>query len=198
MKIPYPRYAAEFVGTFLLASSVAMSIMYALPFTPLVAALVLGTSVFVLGPICGAHFNPAISIGLWSAGKISARDTIGYIIAQLLAGVLVYLLLPLFTGSPLMPGVDGTLWTAIAEAIGTVILAMGVASVHFGKVKDGSGFAVGGSLLVGVFFATSASDGMLNPAVALGAGSLSLAYAAGPLVGAVIGVWLYKWMAQAK
>lgn len=193
-----PRYTAEFVGTFLLAGSVAVSVMYALPFTPLVAALVLGTGVFVLGPICGAHFNPAISLGFWSTGKLSSKDAIAYIIAQLLGGLAAYFLVPLLAGGAMVPAADGTPWSILSEAVGTMILAMGVASVAYGKVKDGAGFAVGGSLLVGILFAMTASDGVLNPAVALGAGALSLPYAAGPILGGLAGVWLYKWMAQAK
>lgn len=198
MKLNYPKYAAELVGTFMLAGAVTLSVLYGLPFTPLIAALVLGTGVFVLGPICGAHFNPAITVGFWSAGKISMKDAICYVVAQLLGGLLAYLLVPAFADVPLLPAAEGNLMTAIAEAVGTVFLAMGVASVAYGRVKDGSGFAVGGSLLVGIFFATAASDGVLNPAVALGSGAWSLPYAAGPIVGGIVGVWLYRWMAQAK
>lgn len=198
MKLPLQKYTAEFIGTFLLAGGVSLSILYALPFTPLVAALILGTGVFVLGPICGAHFNPAISLGMWTTGKIGGRDAVWYIVAQLLAGLVAFLLLPWLAGAPMTPAADGTLLAAVAEGVGTLILAMGVASVHYGKVKDGSGFAVGGSLLVGIFFATAGSNGVLNPAVALAAGEWSLPYAVGPVLGGILGVWLYKWLAQAK
>ena len=198
MPVGLPKYVAEFLGTVLLAGSVAFSVLYALPFTPVVAAFALCVGVYVLGPISGAHFNPAISIGFWSVGKLHSRDAIGYIIAQLVAAVAVYILVPMLAHAPLTSTTDGSLLAALTEAIGALILAMGVASVAYGKVKDGAGIAVGGSLLIGIFFATAASDGILNPAVALATGTWAAAYAAGPIIGALGGIWLYRWMIGAK
>jgi aquaporin Z len=154
--------------------------------------------VFVLGPICGAHFNPAITVGFWSVGKITTRDGIAYIVAQLLAGLVAYVCMPMLAQDVLITAAEGDWLTGLAEAVGAFFLAMGVASVVYGKVKESAGFAVGGSLLVGIFFASTLSDGILNPAVALASGAWSLAYAAGPVLGALIGVWAYRWMAGAK
>lgn len=44
--------------------------------------------VYSLGKISGANFNPAVTIGLLVSGNLSLRDSVGYIIAQLIGAVL--------------------------------------------------------------------------------------------------------------
>lgn len=196
MKLPLQKYIAELLGTFTLAATVGMSIVYELPFTPIVAALVLGVGVYTLGPISGAHFNPAITLAHWSVKKISPRDAVVYIIAQVAAGAFAFAVVPVLAAGELTTTMDGSFWTALAELLGTFFLAVGVASVAYAQVRDDQGLVVGGSLLVGVFFASSASEGALNPAVALGVGAWSWPYVIGPVLGAMLGTWLYRWMAR--
>ncbi|MDR3714435.1 MAG: aquaporin Z [Puia sp.] len=93
------KYFAEFIGTFSLvlfgcgAAVVAGKTIPAtvLPDAPsgiglLGIALAFGLAVVVMayaiGPVSGCHINPAITISMLVAGKIGARDTLGYIIAQ--------------------------------------------------------------------------------------------------------------------
>lgn len=45
------------------------------------------TIAYALGPISGAHLNPAVSIGLWAAGKFKGSSLPGYIIAQVLGAI---------------------------------------------------------------------------------------------------------------
>ena len=58
-------------------------------------ALAVAVAVFIFGPLTGAHFNPAVTLGLAVIGKFAWADVPMYIIAQLiggiLAGVLVYI-----------------------------------------------------------------------------------------------------------
>jgi len=42
------------------------------------------TTAFAVGHISGAHFNPAVSIGLWAAGRFESRKIPGYVTAQVL------------------------------------------------------------------------------------------------------------------
>jgi glycerol uptake facilitator-like aquaporin len=82
----------------------------------------------------------------------------------------------------------------LAEVLGTALFTFGIASVVAGRVHDAmSGVVVGGSLLFGIIVAVQlGSAGILNPAVALALGSLSLSYVGGAIVGAVLGMQLYR------
>jgi aquaporin Z len=45
------------------------------------------TGAFALGRISGGHFNPAVTVGLWAAGKTSPSDVAPYVIAQVIGAV---------------------------------------------------------------------------------------------------------------
>lgn len=51
------------------------------------------TGAYALGPISGGHFNPAVSFGLWAGGRFPARDLPGYVVAQVLGGIIGALVL---------------------------------------------------------------------------------------------------------
>src|SRR4051812_27173495 len=55
--------------------------------------LVLGVLVSALGAISGAHFNPAVTFGVWIAGRISAGRAAAYVIAQLVGALMAGLAL---------------------------------------------------------------------------------------------------------
>ncbi len=87
---------------------------------------------YAWGPLSGGHFNPAITLGLAAAGRFPWRDSIGYIIAQLVGGALattVIVLVGLF-------GPDG--WLATAQD-------GGFASNGFGERSPG-GFGLGSAI----------------------------------------------------
>lgn len=91
-----PKLLSEFVGTFMLVSAVCGAALFSAP-TPgngaglVGVAFAVGISVlamaYAVGHISGAHFNPAVTCGLWAAGRFSARDIPGYVISQTLGGV---------------------------------------------------------------------------------------------------------------
>lgn len=43
---------------------------------------------YTIGPISGCHINPAISIAMLAAGKLSVKDTVGYVIAQCIGAII--------------------------------------------------------------------------------------------------------------
>ena len=45
------------------------------------------TMAFAIGHISGCHLNPAVTLGLWSAGKVPTGDVVPYIIAQVIGGI---------------------------------------------------------------------------------------------------------------
>lgn len=198
--LPIQKYTAELLGAFSLSFAVGLSLVQNISMsTVAIAGIVLGTFVYIVGPVSGAHLNPAITVALFSAKRMDFRDALYYVVMQLLGGWIALMLLSLLDlGRPDVL-VEDTLIVAWGEIIGTCILAMGVSAVHFGKIHEAaSGLVVGSSLFIGIVLASGASLGVLNPAVALGIGAASFMYVLAPLAGAVIGVWLFMWMAGVK
>jgi len=86
------KLAAEFLGTFWLVLGGCGSAVLAAAF-PQVGIGLLGvslafgltvlTAVYALGPVSGGHFNPAVSFGLWAAGRFRGEWLLPYIAAQL-------------------------------------------------------------------------------------------------------------------
>lgn len=187
---------AEFLGAFFLALMVTLSV--ALPVgipTPVVAGLTLGLLVYTIGSVSGAHVNPAITLGLYVLNKIDATRATRYIIAQLCGGVLAWILVSLVQQTP-FEAPNFTIFSMpvlLGEIAGTIVLAVGVASVVYDKVSRGaSGLTIGGSLMLGAVLAGPFSTGVLNPAVAIGLGSASALFLIAPLIGGVLGMWIYR------
>jgi len=161
--------------------------------TPVVAGLALMTCVYTMGAISGTHINPAITIGLLSIGKIGVKDAVGYVVAQFAgAGLAIAVRAFLVTGPTGAVAADAAV-PFVAEILGTFWLAVGVASVVHGNAPgEASGVVIGGSLLLGIAVAGHGSNGVLNPAVALGIGSVSVTYLLAPILGAVAAMWVYR------
>ena len=187
------RYLAEFLGTFALALAVALSLAGKFPVpTPVTAALTLGVCVYTFGSISGTHINPSITIGLLAIGKINVKDAAFYLAAQFAGGAAAMFVCGMMGGHPPVTAVD-SVGVFAAEAFGAFWLAIGVASVVTGRAPAGAaGVTIGASLLLGITMAAPVSNGVLNPAVALGIGSFSAMYLVGPILGAVVAMLLYR------
>lgn len=188
------KYAAEFLGTFLLALAVGVSLGSKFPVaTPLIAGLTLGLCVYTLGGISGTHINPSITIGLLTIGKIDFKDAAAYLVSQFLGAGAAWFVAGLLLPARAVVAADNSLGIFGAEALGAFVLALGVASVVHGKAPaPAAGLTIGGSLLLGISLAVPLSNGVLNPAVAVGIGSISASYLLGPLVGAAAAMLLYR------
>ena len=188
------KYLAELIGTFFLTLAVSLSLLYTAPLaTPLIAGITLGLFVFTVGSISGAHLNPAVTIGLASIRKISLKDAALYVISQIIGAVLAMLAVKALSGQSLELIADNKITTGIAEAMGAFILIFGVSSlVHAKADSDVSGLIVGTSLFLGISLATGFSNGVINPAVAIGINSISAMYLLAPIVGTIVGAWTYK------
>ena len=194
------KYAAEMLGVFTLTLAVSLSLLFVFPLsTPVLAALVVGIFVYMVGPISGAHLNPAVTLGMWCIKQIGSRDAILYVASQIIgAGLATMLVLAMTATKPPLIA-NETMATLLAEAVGTFFLAFAVAGVSMGKVDDdAAGLVIGGSLLLGAIIASTMSNGILNPAVAFGLGSLKLSYLLGPLLGGSIGAIVFSWMGDSK
>ncbi len=192
------KYIAEALGTGALTLVVALSLTSSFPVsTPVLAGLVLGLFVYFIGSISGAHLNPAVTIGIWSLKKIPGRDALAYIVAQVIgAGAAMLLVSNTVELAPVTVAASGAVF--LAEALGAFFFTFGIAAVVLEKVHSQmSGLVIGGSLLLGITIAaTLGSNGVLNPAVAWGIGSLNLLYVLGPIVGSLFGMQAYKYLSK--
>lgn len=188
--------AVELFGTFLLSLAVYLSLSTATVIsTPVIAGLTLGLLVYMIGPMSGAHVNPAVTLGLMSVKLIKPLHGLSYIVAQLLGGALAWAVGTLLVATG--PGAPTTIenWhIGIGEALGAMILVMAVSSVARHKTPhEASGLVVGGGLLLGISLAvTVGSGGVLNPAVAVSLNVVSFSYLLMPVIGGVVGAWVYK------
>jgi aquaporin Z len=90
------KLSAEFLGTAWLVLGGCGSAVLAAGFPDLGIAFVgvslafgltVLTMAFALGHISGCHLNPAVTLGLWSAGKVPTGDVVPYIVAQVIGGI---------------------------------------------------------------------------------------------------------------
>ncbi len=188
---------AELFGTFILTMTIlsvsksAIGIPY---FVAIGAGLALTILVLTIGKTSGAHVNPAVTFGLWTVRKISTVEALLYIAVQFMGAAFAWRLYTYFiNGSiPNIAGKNFEWRILVAELIGTAIFTFGIAAAIYQKYEGGKlAAAIGGSLVIGIVCASAVSNGILNPAVALGVQSWSKEYVIGPLVGGVIGVNLY-------
>jgi len=104
------RLAAEFLGTALLVATVAGSgimaenltrdVALALLANTLATGAILVVLITILGPISGAHFNPAVSLVFALKGDLPATETIFYAVAQTSGGIAGVLGVHLMFGLP--------------------------------------------------------------------------------------------------
>lgn len=217
IKLPWQAYLAEFVGTFVfvfVASGAVLSSIFSSDANGLGVALATGLTlaamVYSTVGISGGQLNPAVTLALWFAERISFVNAVFYICFQLLASIsAAYFLLfiygqkanQFFLGGPVL-GVDVTVQRAIVlEAILTSVLVFSV----FATLVDKRGPVSFGPLVIGLvvlcsgIFAGSITGAALNPARAFGpllvSGSYSsiLVFIIGPIAGSIAGV-LYKYL----
>lgn len=194
------KLLAEALGTFTLVFAVLMSSSatnFPIP-VPVVAGLVVALFVYTIWAISGCHLNPAVTLGLLSIRKITPIEAGKYIAAQVVGA-----LLALVGVTMLGTQITGLIalsdpYVFVGEVAGTALFTFGIASVVFGKISDGaSGAVIGGSLILGAFVASLiGAPGFLNPAVALGAKSITLTTLLGPIMGGAIGMLLYKYLVE--
>ena len=215
------KYLAELVGTFvltLLGCGTAVSLACGSDTASVVGtAIAFGLSVvamaYTIGGISGCHINPAISFGLCLSGKLSVKDTILYIIFQIIGAILAAAVLyALVATSPdLAQGTktganscSGTVLNGlIAEIVLTtlfVLVVLGATSKTNGATNNFAGLAIGLTLilihLVGIHYTgTSVNPARsIGPALFEGGKALSelWVFIVGPLVGGALAALIWK------
>ena len=215
------KYFAELVGTFvltLLGCGTAVSLACGSDTASVVGtAIAFGLSVvamaYTIGGISGCHINPAISFGLCLSGKLSVKDTVMYIIFQIIGAILASAVLyALVATSPeLAQGTktganacNGTVLNGlIAEIVLTtlfVLVVLGATSKTNGATNNFAGLAIGLSLilihLVGIHYTGTSVNPARSIGPALFEGGQALqqlwVFIVGPLVGGAIAAGIWK------
>lgn len=229
------KYIAEFIGTAVLVifgcgSAVAANalldaqgVVVPLSFSTLIISFAFGLVIvamaYSIGNVSGCHINPAVSLGMLIAGKMSVTDFIGYVIAQILGGIAgAAVLMGMLGGTQYGLGTNG--YGEGASAIGAsltqailvevvltfvfVYTILGVTSKE--KYSSVSGVVIGLTLtlvhILGVpFTGTSVNPARsLGPALFAGGEALSQVWVfiAAPLVGAAIAAVVFMLLQPEK
>lgn len=188
---------AEFLGTgllTLLVLSVQRSNIGVPFFVAMIAALTTIVLIFAFGKISGAYLNPAITIGLWTARRLSTLRAVLLVGMELLGAWVAYYVYTYFINTHLTP-VGGHFSGRVlaAEAVGAGVLGLIWGAAIFNKwEKPQKAVVVGIAVMLGMVLASSAGLGLINPALALGVRAWVWGtYVLGPVIGAIIGVNLY-------
>lgn len=193
------RKVAAVVGEFLGTATLGFVVLNVSRSTigiPYFVAIAAGLAVVLMGLSVASdvHLNPAVTFGLWTARRVKTAQAAVYIVAQMLGGWAAYGLYKYFvhgTVQHVSAGFTGRV--LVAEAVGAFVFTLAASSVLYERVWGLRRAAVtGGAFTLGVIVASVASNGFINPAVALASNSWGWGtYAAGPVLGAIIGVNLY-------
>jgi aquaporin Z len=187
------RVVAEFLGTFWLTFAGCGSAVIAAGYPQLGigfagVALAFGLTVvtmgYAVGHISGAHFNPAITLGLWAGGRTATRDVIPYILFQVAGAIAAAAMLKIVAqGQPgfvlggfasngfgdLSPGQYNLVSCAITEILLTfffLLVIMGATSA--GAPAGFAPLAIGLTLTLIVLVAIPVTNASVNPARSTG------------------------------
>src|SRR5579884_2958998 len=173
------KYLTELIGTFFLVFTVGASVLAgAGVIAPLAIGSALMVMVFAGGYISGAHYNPAVTLGVWLRGRCDTKDVVPYWVSQLIgASVAAMAVKYLKSGVAVTTLSPSTGPALLAEFVFTFALVYVVLNVATAKGTSGNSFyglAIGFTVLAGAFSVGGISGGAFNPAVAVGASILRL------------------------
>ena len=224
------KLGAEFFGTFWLVFGGCGSAVLAAAFpdvgigllgVSLAFGLTVLTMAYAVGHISGGHFNPAVTLGLWAGGRISAADVLPYWIVQVAGAVAAAAVLYVIASGQAEFSLAGGFaangyadhspggYTLIAALAAEVVLTFFFLLIIMGATDDRApaGFAplaIGMALTLIHLISIPVTNTSVNPARSTGqalfvgdwaVGQLWLFWVA-PLVGGVIGGLVYRWLAK--
>lgn len=181
------------------------------------------TMAFAIGHISGCHLNPAVSIGLWAGGRFPAKDLLPYIVSQVLgaivAGGVLFLIATGKAGFDVAGGFASNGYGAhspggyslVAALVTEIVMTMMFLIIILGATdkRAPAGFApiaIGLGLTLIHLISIPVTNTSVNPArstgVALFVGDWAIAqlwlFWVAPIVGAVIGAVVYRYIGSEK
>ena len=221
------RVTAEFFGTFWLVFGGCGAAVLAAGFPNLGIAFVgvslafgltVLTMAYAVGHISGGHFNPAVTIGLWSAGRCATTDVVPYILAQVIGAIAAAAVLWLIASSQpawvpggfasngygdLSPGKYGLAGCFLTEVVMTFFfLFIIVGTTSKGAAAGFAGIPIGLGLTLIHLVSIPVTNTSVNPARSTGpalfAGGEYVAelwlFWLAPIIGAAVAGLLARWM----
>jgi aquaporin Z len=181
------------------------------------------TMAYAVGHISGGHFNPAVTLGLWAGGRISAGDILPYWVAQVVGAIAAAAVLYLIaSGQPDFslaggfaangygehsPGGYSIAAALIAEVVLTFFFLLIIMGATDGRAPAGfAPLAIGMALTLIHLISIPVTNTSVNPARSTGQalfvgdwalGQLWLFWVA-PLVGGAIGGFVYRWLCKSE
>lgn len=223
---------AEFFGTFWLVLGGCGSAVLAAAFpdvgiglhgVSLAFGLTVLTMAFAIGHISGCHLNPAVSVGLWAGGRFPAQSLVGYIVAQVLGGIVAGgVLYVIASGRPDFdvtagfasngfgehsPGGYSFLAALVTEVVMTMMFLLVILGSTDRRAPQGfAPIAIGLCLTLIHLISIPVTNTSVNPArstgVAVFVGGWALAqlwlFWVAPIIGALIGSAVYRQIAEDK
>ena len=219
------KYVAEVIGTFILVfmgCGSAMLLGVGAEGGHLAVAFAFGLAIvaaaYVIGGVSGCHINPAVSLSMLLDKRMTLRDFVGYVIAQVLGAVAAAALLFLLTrsfgvgdytnylGSNLVGdlGIGGAFIVEIVLTFIFVFTILGVTAQE--KMASAAGLVIGLTLVFVHIVGIPLTGTSVNPARSLGpalfAGGTALTdvwvFILAPLVGAALAVFVYRAVVKDK
>jgi aquaporin Z len=179
------------------------------------------TMAYAIGHVSGCHLNPAVSIGLWAGGRFEANRLLPYIVAQVLgavvAGGVLYLIASGKAGFDVSAGFASNgfgehspgKYSLVAALLTEVVMTMMFLIVIMGSTdkRAPAGFAplaIGLALTLIHLISIPVTNTSVNPArstgVAVFVGDWAVAqlwaFWVAPIVGAVLGAVIYRWIGE--
>jgi aquaporin Z len=204
------RYAAEFVGTFILVAVGSLTIVAATAAdAPILIAVPFGfglgllAAIVAVGHISGGHYNPAVTLGALLDRRISVLDAIGYVVAQVVGAVVASLFVLVVAGHDAvlgtrnLPGGVGELSAFVVEVVLTAVFLLVILSVTK-RSPNQAPLAISLALAAIHFAGIPLSGASVNPARALGPALVGTdlasiwIYLTAPFVGAIIGWAVFR------
>ena len=166
------KLIAEFIGTFFLALTICTAAVHgsAGEYAPFAIASTLMVMIYGLGHVSGAHFNPAVTVGIWLRGACEKDEVAPYIAVQVIAGAAAALVSAnLLIADPSVTALELDMTQTIgAEFLYTFALVFVILNVATSEATAGNGYygaAIAFVVLAGALTVGGISGGSFNPAV---------------------------------
>ncbi|MDR2927988.1 MAG: aquaporin Z [Cytophagaceae bacterium] len=224
------KFCAEFIGTFILvlggcgtAVFASSSSFVGILGVALAFGLTIVAGAYAIGHVSGAHLNPAVSLGLWAGGRMSGKDLLPYIIAQIAgaiaAAAIIYLIV---TGQEAFSGIGcfaangygehspagyGMVSALVAELVLTFVFLLVILGVTDKTAPSGfAGLAIGLTLTLIHLISIPITNTSVNPARSISQAVFVGGWAVeqlwlfivAPIIGAILAGYVYKQLFAVK